>query len=227
MWLVVRCKSISLTIPQDTTRPLSLPSETSPNKFKVNEEPVPGTEENLLVWALDSGTLSLSRGPRRSNWPGVINSLWRCSFSMTHLSAPSLSESTCRSLWLALPPQRRRHSRETRHQVSSCQVNFWVLSSYSHSSSPTSSWQTSSRTVFMWRFIEGPLEDRLVSYLFTTRGQWSLSAGLSLNRMEATDTQIHCSETSHSPSSIVLSLISEVTSSLHTKRRNFPRQPLF
>ena len=60
---------------------------------------------------------------------------------------------------------------------------FCFLSSCTHSFSfPTSSWQTSSRTVFMWRCMGGLLKGRLMSYLFTTRGQWSLSAGLSLDR---------------------------------------------
>lgn len=70
-----------------------------------------------------------------------------------------------------------------------------------------------------------------MSDLFTTRGQWSRSAGLSLHW---TVTQTHWSKMNHSPSFTFLYLLSRFwatvtcfTSSLHTRRGNFISQPLF
>lgn len=54
-------------------------------------------------------------------------------------------------------------------------------------------WQTHSHTVLMFRITAGLLEGRVMSHLLTTRGRWSLSAGL-------TDTQILCPKSSHLPS---------------------------
>lgn len=73
-----------------------------------------------------------------------------------------------------------------------------------------------------------------MSDLFTTRGQWSRSAGLSLHCIKGTVTQTHWSKMNHSPSFTFLYLLSRswatvtcFTSSLHTRRGNFISQPLF